>query len=231
MSQYNREDKHNKEAGTAEQILQEMHEEIAPEATPLWTFVNDNAPKIVAIVVSVVVIIIGIAFYQGYQESALEEAKLELAIINSNNDNAKRLAELETFRNNAPTEIFLAIELEIARTAILLNDISKAENAYAKAREIEGDSALGLSIAVNLADIFARQGQAQKSLEIYESILSDIPSEFQVAIYANIGDLALSANLTEKAKEAYTKALEILPESEKDSIDADYFRRKLKQLS
>ncbi len=213
--------------GSAEQLLREMQDEIAPEATPLWTFVNDNAPKIALVVVSLVILISGFAFYQWKQESSLEDAKLQLAIVNSDSDNNSRLAKLEEFKVSAPSQLQIAIELEIARTALLLNDLPKAENSYLTIKNIENNSPLGLNIAVDLADTYAKQGQAQKALDVYNEIVTQFGTDQQVAIYASIGDIAASANMNEKAKEAYQKAYDLLPEGVKDSANADYLRKKI----
>ncbi len=214
-------------AGSADQLLREMQEEISPEATPLWTFINDNAPKIVAVVVSLVVVISAYAFFQGYQESKLEDAQIELSRLVSTADNAERLKALEAFKTSAPAEVLLGVELEIARAAIALNDTAKAENAFMAVKEEEGMSPLGVAVAFNLADLYVQKGEAKKALDLFNSMVDDIPTEFKLNVFTNMGDIASAANMPEEAKSAYQKALDTLPTTEKESADADYLRSKL----
>lgn len=218
-------------SGSADDILREMQEEVSPEATPLWQFVNDNAPKIATIVVALVVIISTFAFYQGHQESSLEDARIELSIITSNPQDAERLTLLEAYKNEAPEEILLGIEFEIAQTAILLGDFAKAQIAFSTVIEREGNSPLGISATINLADILAYQGESQKAIDMYESIVNHVPLNFRVSVYASIAEVATVANLKEKALSAYKDALNALPETDSDSQDAEYFNAKIMQLS
>lgn len=218
-------------AHSAEDILREMQEEVSPEATPLWQFVNDNAPKIATIVVSLVILISGYAFYQGYQESSLKEARAQLSLITSNAEDAERLTLLEAYKNEAPVEILVGIDFEIAQTAIFLGDFAKAQSAFSSVIGKEGNSPLGISATINLAEVFARQGEAQKAIDTYESIIKQIPLDFRVSVYASIAEIATNANLKEKAISAYKDALNALPQNDSNSQDAEYFNAKIMQLS
>ncbi len=218
-------------AGSADQILREMQDEIAPEATPLWLFVNDNAPKIAAIVVSLVILIAGVAFYQGYQESAFEDAKNKLSLLISTEDDEARLSALEAFKDEVPAKLLVALELEIAETAVLVGDFAKAQAAFSYVKQEEGESPLGVSAAINLANILNRQGEKEKALAMYESVIEQVPAQFRVALYADIAGLALSLDMKEKALEAYKSALSLLPKNDSTFQDAEYFTFKIKQLS
>jgi len=216
---------------STEQLLRELEGEISPEATPLWQFVNDKAPAIVAIVVSLVIIIAGYAFYQGYQESSFDNAKQQLSIIISNVNDAERLSALEVYKNEAPDVLLVAIELEIAQASIALGDFVKAQSAFLYVKNKEGNSPLGVSATINLGDIFARQGEAQKAIDMYESVIDQIPLGFRVTLYVTIADVAANANLKEKAISAYKDALNALPKNRLDSHDAEYFNARIMQLS
>lgn len=218
-------------ASSAEQLLREMQDEVSPEATPLWQFVNDNAPKIVAIVVSLVLVISGYAFYQGYQESSFSDAKRQLSIIISNTNDAERLSALEVYKSEAPAVLLVAIELEIAQASVLLGDFVKAQSAFSYVKNEEGNSPLGISATINIGDILARQGEAQKAIDMYESVMEQIPSGFRVALYTSIADVAANANLKEKAVSAYKDALNALPKDGSNAQDAEYFSARIMELS
>ena len=216
---------------STEQLLREMQDEISPEATPLWQFVNDKAPAIATIVVSLVIVIAGFAFYQGYQESSFKDAKMQLSIIISNTNDAERLSALEAYKNEAPTKILVAIELEIAQASMLLGDLVKAQSAFTYVKNEEGNSPLGISATINIGDILASQGEFQKAIDTYESVVEQMPVTLRAALYADIGDVAASGNLKEKAISAYRAALNSLPENESNSQGAEYLNAKIMQLS
>lgn len=216
---------------TAENLLREMQEEISPEAAPLWQFVNDNAPKIATAVIGLVLIIAGFAFYHGYQESALEKARIELATIISNPQEAQRLKALETFYINAPSELSVGINYEMARAALLSGDTNKAETCFLAVIAEEGKSALGVTASVNLADMYAKAQEAQKALDIYESIVNVVPSDMQVMVYLNIADIAAAANMNEKAITAFQKVIDSMPQTQDNGQDIEYFKARIQELS
>ena len=218
-------------SSSAEQILREMQDEIAPEATPLWQFVNDKAPMLAVIVVSLVLIISGFAFYQGYQESVFDDAKIELSVIISNVNDAERLATLEAYKKEAPTKLLVAIELEIAQAAMILGDYTKAQSAFSYVQKKEGKNPLGISATINIADLLARQGEAQKAIDMYESVIEKVPAELSAGFYVNIGDIAASANLKEKAISAYKQALDALAKHNAEFESVEYINFRIMQLS
>lgn len=215
----------------AENLLKEMQEEISPEATPLWQFVNDNAPKIAVTVIGLVLIIAGFAFYHGFQETAFEEARIELATIISNPQEAQRLKALEAFQKNAPQGLQVGINYEMARAAFLAGDIKKAEECFLAVVQEEGKSALGVTASLNLADMYAKANEAQKALAIYEDIITAVPEDLRLPLYVNMADIAVAAHQNEKAISTFQKILDTISQNEGASEDIEYFKSRIQELS
>ncbi len=215
--------------GSADDLLKEMQGEISPEATPLWQFINDNAPKIAAIVVGLVVIIGGYAFYRGYHENVVVETKEQLALIISQKDDAKTLADLEKLKATAPSEVLTAVELEIARYATLQNDFEKAKNAFDYVMKQEKYSALGITAAMNAAALYVHTGDNESAIKIYEDIVSHCPKDVQSVVYFQLGEAAEKVGQKEKAIKAYQDGIALFQDV--NSTDVIFYQSRIKELS
>ena len=216
-------------SGSAEDLLREMQQEISPEATPLWQYINDNAPKIAAIVITLVVLIGGYTFYRGYQEGKVEDAKSQLALIISKKDSTQILADLEQFKNSVPGEVRLAVELEIARFASELGDFAKAEGAYRYVMQEEKYSSLGITAAMNTAGISAHQGNYAEAMKIYENIVSHCPKDVQSLVYFQLGEMAEQAGEKDKAIKAYQDGINLFEDT--NATDVVFYQTRIKELS
>ncbi len=215
--------------GSAEDLLKEMQQEISPEATPLWQYINDNAPKIAAIVIGLVVLIGGYTFYSGYREGKIDDAKTQLARIISQKDSAQILSELEQFKAGAPSELRLAAELEIARFASEQKDFAKAEEAYRYVMQEEKYSALGITAAMNTAGIAAHQGKYEDAIKIYEDIVSHCPKDVQSVVYFQIGEMAEQTGNADKAIKAYQDGINLFENM--NATDVIFYQNRIKELS
>ena len=108
------------------QFTKDMQAEISPEAAPLWNFVTNHAPKIAAAVVGVVVICLAVAGWQWYEEKTLREAQGQLGRVISIQDASRRAAALEEFLAKAPSKLVNSAQLELATTAMELENFAKA---------------------------------------------------------------------------------------------------------
>ncbi len=216
-------------AGSAEELLREMQQEISPEATPLWQYINDNAPKIAAVVIALVVLIGGYTFYSGYREGQMADAKGQLALIISKSDSAKVLAELEEFKKTAPGGLALAVELEIARFASLQENYERAEQAYRTVMNEEKYSALGIAAAMNTAGIAAHRGNFAEAAAIYEDIVGHCPKDVQSVVYFQLGEMAEQLGDKDKAIKAYQDGINLF--ELKDSTDVIFYQNRIKELS
>lgn len=215
--------------GSAEDLLKEMQQEISPEATPLWQYINDNAPKIAAIVVTLVVLIGGYTFYGGYHEGKVEDARNQLALIISKNDSAQVLAELEQFKNSVPSEVRLATELEVARFASEQGDFAKAEQAYRYVMQEEKNSALGITAAMNTAALSAHQEKYAEAVKVYEDIVSHCPKDVQSLVYFQLGEMAEQTGDKDKAIKAYQDGINLF--EDKNTADVVFYQTRIKELS
>lgn len=220
---------HGPYAGSAEDLLKEMQQEISPEATPLWQYINDNAPKIAAIVVTVIVLIGGYTFYGGYHEGKVEDAKNQLALIISQKDTAQILTDLEQFKGSVPSEVRLAVELEIARFASEQGELAKAEEAYKYVMQEEKYSALGISAAINTASLYAHQGKYGDAVKIYEDIVSHCPKDVQSLVYFQLGEMAEQTGDKDKAIKAYQDGINLFENM--NTADVVFYQTRIKELS
>jgi predicted negative regulator of RcsB-dependent stress response len=219
----------NTYAGSAEDLLKVMQQEISPEATPLWQYINDNAPKIAAIVITLIVLIGGYTFYSGYREGKVEDAKSQLALIISKKDTAQVLADLEQFKNSVESEVRLAVELEIARFASEQGDFAKAEDAYRYVMQKEKYSALGITAAMNTAGISAHQGNYAEAVKIYEDIVSHCPKDVQSLVYFQLGEMAEQSGDTDKAIKAYQDGINLF--EDRNATDVVFYQARINELS
>lgn len=215
--------------GSAEDLLKEMQQEISPEATPLWQYINDHAPKIAAVVVALVVIIGGYAFYRGYHEGKVEDAKQALALIISKKEPAVVLAELEQFKSSAPAELKMAVELEIGRYAVLEEDFEKAQQAYTYVMQEEKYSALGIASAMNAAALYAHMEKFAEAVNIYEDIVSHCPKDVQSVVYFQLGEMAERLGDKDKAIKAYQDGINLFEDL--NSTDVIFYQSRIKALS
>lgn len=216
-------------AGSAEDLLKEMQQEISPEATALWQYLNDNAPKIAAIVITLIVLIGGYTFYSGYREGKVEDAKTQLALLISKKDSAQVLADLEQFKKSAPAEVRLAVELEIARFASEGGDFAKAEEAYRYVMQEEKYSALGITAAMNTAGISAHQGNYAEAVKIYEDIVAHCPKDVQSLVYFQLGEMAEQSGEKDKAIKAYQDGINLFEDA--NATDVVFYQTRIKELS
>lgn len=215
--------------GSAEDLLKEMQQEISPEATPLWQYINDHAPKIAAVVVGLVVLIGGYAFYRGYHEGKVDEAKQALALIISKNDPAKVLTELEQFKSSAPSELKMAVELEIAKYASQQEDFAKAQQAYSYVMQEDQYSSLGIVSALNAAALYGHTEQFAEAVKIYEDIVSHCPKDVQSVVYFQLGEMAERLGDKDKAIKAYQDGINLFEDV--NSTDVIFYQSRIKALS
>ena len=112
-------------------LMGEIQSEVAVEATPLLSFVLRNSRIIVTCIVLLVLVIAGVGGWQWHQTRVEREAHLELGRILVSTQGPERIAALETFLPAAPSAMKSGVQLEIATTALGLEQYGKAADAYA----------------------------------------------------------------------------------------------------
>lgn len=209
------------------QVLGEMKAEISPEAAPLWNFVIENARLIALGVLAVIALIIGVAAYHWYQESAANKAREELGRITTMREPAARLAALEAFTAAVPKGVQLAVHMELAAAAVQSENWDKAAAAYADVVGREKDTPLAFTAAMNRVDILMRQGKAAQALPELEALLPKAPKEIQMMINVQIGETAEAAGQPARAITAYQAVIAgIAP----DAQETEYYKSRIDQL-
>ena len=138
----------------------EIQSEVAVEATPLLSFVLRNSRIIVTCIVLLVLVIAGVGGWQWHQTRVEREAHLELGRILVSTQGPERIAALETFLPAAPSAMKSGVQLEIATTALGLEQYGKAAEAYAAVAAADPKGSIA--------------GKLDRALAAYESIATSL---------------------------------------------------------
>ena len=195
-------------------LMGEIQSEVAVEATPLLSFVLRNSRIIVTCIVLLVLVIAGVGGWQWYQTRVEREAHLELGRILVSTQGPERIAALETFLPAAPSAMKSGVQLEIATTALGLEQYGKAADAYAAVA------------AINQADLLQRQGKYAEALAVFDSLEKSAPESLRPAI---LEGQAMSAELAGKLDRALA-AYESIATSLGDAANNGYFQAKIAEL-
>ena len=129
-------------------LMGEIQSEVAVEATPLLSFVLRNSRIIVTCIVLLVLVIAGVGGWQWYQTRVEREAHLELGRILVSTQGPDRIAALETFLPAAPSAMKSGVQLEIATTALGLEQYGKAAAAYAAVAAADPKGSIGMMLSL-----------------------------------------------------------------------------------
>ena len=193
-------------------LMGEIQSEVAVEATPLLL---RNSRIIVTCIVLLVLVIAGVGGWQWHQTRVEREAHLELGRILVSTQGPERIAALETFLPAAPSAMKSGVQLEIATTALGLEQYGKAADAYA-----------AVAAAINQADLLQRQGKYAEALAVFDSLEKSAPESLRPAI---LEGQAMSAELAGKLDRALA-AYESIATSLGDAANNGYFQAKIAEL-
>ena len=207
-------------------LMGEIQSEVAVEATPLLSFVLRNSRIIVTCIVLLVLVIAGVGGWQWYQTRVEREAHLELGRILVSTQGPERIAALETFLPAAPSAMKSGVQLEIATTALGLEQYGKAADAYAAVAAADPKGSIGMMAAINQADLLQRQGKYAEALAVFDSLEKSAPESLRPAI---LEGQAMSAELAGKLDRALA-AYESIATSLGDAANNGYFQAKIAEL-
>ena len=194
-------------------LMGEIQSEVAVEATPLLSFVLRNSRIIVTCIVLLVLVIAGVGGWQWYQ-------------ILVSTQGPDRIAALETFLPAAPSAMKSGVQLEIATTALGLEQYGKAAAAYAAVAAADPKGSIGMMAAINQADLLQRQGKYAEALAVFDSLEKSAPESLRPAI---LEGQAMSAELAGKLDRALA-AYESIATSLGDAANNGYFQAKIAEL-
>ena len=180
-----------------------------------------NSRIIVTCIVLLVLVIAGVGGWQWYQTRVEREAHLELGRILVSTQGPDRIAALETFLPAAPSAMKSGVQLEIATTALGLEQYGKAAVASADPK-----GSIGMMAAINQADLLQRQGKYAEALAVFDSLEKSAPESLRPAI---LEGQAMSAELAGKLDRALA-AYESIATSLGDAANNGYFQAKIAEL-
>ena len=207
------------------QFSKEMQAEISPEAAPLWNFVTNHAPKIAAGVVGIVVTCLAVAGWQWHEEKTLSEAQSQLGRVISIQDANRRATALEEFLGKAPSALVTSAQLELATTAMELENYAKAAASYEKVANAEGNNPLGFSARVSQAQALMHAGKFAEARAIFESVVLSAPANVKAALHQQSAEAAEYAGDKAGAVASLEKAISAL--SPTDTEGAAFFRARI----
>lgn len=212
----------------AAHMLGDMKAEVSPEAAPLWEFALTHARAIALAVLGIIALIIVVAGWQWYRESAAASARHDLGRIAASSDPAARLKALEGFMADAPSSVYLAAQLELAQAAVQSENWDKAAAAYAALVERDKNSPLAFAARFNRADVLLRQGKAAVAVAELEILLAQAPDALKPFLNEQIGEAAEAAGQKDKAIAAYQAAVKELTAAA--PAEAAYYQDRIAQL-
>ena len=74
------------------------------------------------------------------------------------------------------------VQLEIATTALGLEQYGKAAEAYAAVAAADPKGSIGMMAAINQADLLQRQGKYAEALAVFDSLEKSAPESLRPAI-------------------------------------------------
>lgn len=163
---------------------------------------------------------------QWHQTRVEREAHLELGRILVSTQGPERIAALETFLPAAPSAMKSGVQLEIATTALGLEQYGKAADAYAAVAAADPKGSIGMMAAINQADLLQRQGKYAEALAVFDSLEKSAPESLRPAI---LEGQAMSAELAGKLDRALA-AYESIATSLGDAANNGYFQAKIAEL-
>lgn len=206
-------------------LLGEIQSEVSLEATPLLRFVLNNIRLIVAAVVVLVVSFIAFGAWQWHTLQAERDAQMTLGRILISTSGTERVAALENFLTEAPKAIRLGVQLELASSALAVQDFDRAAAAYGALFKEDSRGPVGLISAVNQADVLQRMGNPAQALTVLDALAKVAPEnmlpgvrEAQASCAEQTGDLA-------RALAAYEALV-----SGAEGVNTDFYQAKIADL-
>ena len=206
----------------------EMQAEVSPEAAPLWNFVLSHARVIAAGVVAIVLIILAVAGWQLYREEQIKDARMALGRIISIQDSTRRVAALEGFLKDAPSALVSAAQLELAASAVAVEDWDKAAAAYEAVAANEDDTPLAYAARLNHAQVLMHKGDFAAARDELKALAAKAPADAAAVLHQQVAEAAEAAGDKAGAIAAYEAAVAALPPTDTES--AAFFRARIAAL-
>lgn len=225
--------KNQGEQGTS--LLRDIEGEVSAESAPLLEFITRHASFLAGIVLSLLLILGGMAIWNWYHGGKQKEAREELARINMELKGADREKALDKLAQNAPDSTKLFIYMSLAQSAQENGNPVLAADAYAKAAKLDGDGALGLTAALGSVGSLLMQSEYVQALALLQELEAKLPESrkspqlrqmlAEAAAHAGKPELAIStyeslANDIKTPEAAYFRARAEALKAQMEKTDA-----------
>lgn len=210
-------------------VLGELQSEVSAEATPLLTFMLAHIRTLVAIILLGVTTVVAFGIWHWHSARVERAAQLEFGRILAGQEGKDRLAALENFLASAPSSMKTGVQLEIAASALQMNDAARAAAAYGAVHAGDPRGALGMMAAINQADLLRQAGQPAEALAVLDSLMktasATLHKTMSQAIRESQAAIAEQTGQLDRALELYEA---IVDESGND--ERGYYQAKIAEL-
>lgn len=163
-------------------LMGELQSEVSAEATPLLRFVVMHAKLLVGCVVVLILAIAAVGGWRWHESSVQRDAEIALGHIRVSTSGAERIAALERIAADIPAGMRLGVELDIAITALGMQDLPKAAAAYGSLYAQDPKGPIGLMAALNQADILQRSNKPAEALAVLDALEKNAPESMRPVI-------------------------------------------------
>lgn len=185
---------------------------------------HENGKAIVMGVVMSLVVFFGWTTWQSHERVRNEAAAdlyQQMTMASETSDGAGRVVELaEQLRKDYPNTVYgVFAALRLAKDAVAANDLARAASLIDWAQNQRPDASLLPLIGLRLAQVQYAQGESDKALASLSKIKQS--DTWQATIAELRGDILLSQNKIDEARDSYNvalKALEIVNNQEQHAI-------------
>ncbi len=206
-------------------LMGELQSEVSVEATPLLRFVLRHIRILVGAVVVLVLAIAALGGWRWHEASVQRDAEIALGHIRVSTSGEERIAALEKISADIPANMRLGLQLDIAVTALGMEDLPRAAAAFGALHAQDPRGPVGLMAALNQADILQRQGKPAEALAVLDSLEKNAPESMRSVI---LEGQAVSAEQSGDLNRALTDYEALVKAAGND--DMGYLQAKIAEL-
>ena len=206
-------------------LMGELQSEVSVEATPLLRFVFKHIRILVGAVIVLILAIVALGGWRWYEASVQRDAEIALGHIRVSTSGAERIAALEKISADIPANMRLGLQLDIAVTALGMEDLPRAAAAFGALYAQDPKGPVGLMAALNQADILQRQGKPAEALAVLDSLEKNAPESMRSVI---LEGQAVSAEQSGDLNRALTDYEALVKAAGND--DMGYLQAKIAEL-
>lgn len=204
-------------------LLQELQSEVTTETAPLLQFLMNHAAIIMAGLGVFALGLAGLGTYNWYAGNRLQEGQDTLARIAIAKQGQERLTALESFAQQAPARMTVAVQLELAAAAMEVKDYAKATKAYATAAAVAPSSASGLLATFNQAQSMLADGKAAEALTLLDALLPRVGEGSEARVRLVQAEAAIAAGKPDVALKSFEALAAKAQGAEKDYLESRVF--------